>query len=151
MSIKSIVLFTSLFVILSSQSNIVRAAIDDEVEAAESMRSMKTLFDLNQNKIPLSEFAAESPMPKLLLKDNILMTQEALDKQMISGLKGTSVLLPGLENEIVNSQFAKRVQFSPNDIKKQESWLQILEGKLEKFASYFPSEYYGPYGYGMPD
>lgn len=152
MSIKSIVLFTGLFMILSSQSNLIRADINEDIEGAESMRSsMRPLFDLDQSRIPLSEVEAVTPMPKLLMKDYTLMTQEALDKEWVPGSKGTSVLLTGLKNDIVDYQFAKRIQFSPNDVKKAESWLQAVEEKLQKWAANFPSAFYGDYGYGMLD
>lgn len=151
MSIKPIVLFTGLFVILSGQSNFVRAAIDDNVEAAESMKSsMRLLLDLDSAKIPLSEFESKSSLPQSPFKSYVLMTQEALDKEMTPELKGAFVLSAALD-EYETLKLAKRIQFSPNEVKKQGSWLQIIEKELEKIASSFPSTYYDNYRYGIPD
>lgn len=145
MSIKSILLFTSLLVILntsiradSSSSNMPEG---DDIEAAQSMKAMRPSFELEQEKIPLSEFDPELSEPGSI-KNYTAMVEEALDKVEIPGLKGASFVSAELENEIITEQLSKRLQFSPSEDSKEESWVQTLEKILEKSGPY-KFDYYG--------
>lgn|GEM_PF-2681025 len=147
MSIKSVLLFTSFLVVLSTPvwADYSSTSGEDDIEAAQSMKAMRPLLDLDQAKIPLSEFEAESPMSGVM-RNYIVMTQEALDKEEIPGLKGTSFMLTELENEIITTQLSKRVQFSPSEGSEEESWIQTVGKILEKSV---PHSF--EYGFEMPD
>jgi hypothetical protein len=152
MSVKSILLISGLLMILNSQNNIVRAdysfpSIDaeEEIEAAQSMRAMRPLPDLEHPKVSLSEFEPPSPM-----KNFTLMTEKVLDKQEIPGLSEASFLNTELQDQITTYQLSVRVSFTPpavetGDSLKKESWLEKIERKLQNLAPYLD-----PYGgYGM--
>ncbi len=153
MSIKSILFISGLLMILNSQNNIVRAdysfpSIDaeEEIEAAQSMRAMRPLLDLEHPKVPLSEFESPSPM-----KNFTLMTEKVLDKQEIPGLSEASFLNTELQDQITTYQLSTRIKFTPEtaeetgDSLKKESWLEKIERKLQNLAPYLD-----PYGgYGM--
>lgn len=148
MSIKSILLLTSFFIILSSQNAVVRAdysspSIDaeDEIEAAQSMRAMGPLLDFDRAMVPLSEF--ESPSP---IRNFTLMAKEALDKQEIPGLNGASFLTNELQDEILSYRFSMRIGFIPpqtatgeemRDSLKKESWIEAIVKNLEKLTPYY--------------
>ena len=149
MSVKSILLISGLLMILNSQNNIVRAdysfpSIDaeEEIEAAQSMRAMRPLLDLEHPKVPLSEFESPSSM-----KNFTLMTEEVLDKQEIPGLREDSFLNTELQDQITTYQLSTRIKFTPETAEslKKESWLEKIERKLQNLTPYLD-----PYGgYGM--
>lgn len=145
MSSKSTLLISSFLVILCTQSAVVRADysspfIDDDIEAAESMKVMRPLLDFEHEKMPLTEFEPNSPM-----KNYTLVTEEALDKQEIPGFKGSPFLSTDLEVDIANYQFGLKIRFAPleagvaPDIRKSlkdESWMEILTKAMEKLGPY---------------
>jgi hypothetical protein len=148
MSIKSTLIFTSLFIILSSYNAIVRADYlpssiteEDGIEAAQSMKSMRPLLDLDHAMVPFSEFESASQIKKFTL-----MTEKALDKQEIPGLQRTSFLANELQDEIISYQLGMKVGFIPSqtataeetrDSLKKESWIEAIEKDLEKLAPYY--------------
>lgn len=139
MSTKSILLFTSLLVILSTSVRADYSSIprEDDIEAAQSM--MRPSLEFGQEKMPLSEFEPESPLPGTI-KNYTAMVEEALDKEEILGLK--SVVAAGLEDDIITEQLSKRIQFSPLEAPKEGSWIQTVEKILGKSAPY-KFDYYG--------
>ena len=154
MSAKSILLISSLLIILSSQNTIVWAgysspsiAEEDEIEAAQSMKSMRSLLDLDYAAVPLSEVESPSPMTNFTW-----MTEEALDKQEIPGLSSASFLTTDLQDEISSYQLSRRVGFTPStgaaeeirDSLKKESWIESIEKYLEKLAPYLDYRYEVP-------
>lgn len=154
MSIKSILVLICFSMILSGQNTMAQAAPafsgaieEHDIESAQSMKSMKPLLDLNQGMVPFSEFE-----PKSSIKNFTLMTQEALDNQKIVGMSTSSLLSSELQDEIINYQFAKRVNFAVTETTgaevarnslKKESWLETMEKYLEKLAPYLNN--YGQY------
>jgi hypothetical protein len=108
MSIKTMLLLTSLSMILITQNGMVQAAYPPyDIETAQSMKSMRPLLDLNQGVVPLSEFEPASPM-----KNFTLMTQEALNQQKIAGISTPSLIFAELQDDITNYQFARRTIFA---------------------------------------
>ncbi|MGV8948157.1 MAG: hypothetical protein ACOH2E_02140 [Candidatus Paracaedibacter sp.] len=144
MSIKTILVLTSLSLILSSQHTMVQAAYppsgiveQHDIEAAQSMKSMKPLLDHNQEIVPLSKFE-----PKSSMKNFTLTTQEALDKQEIAGMSASSLVSTELQDEITNYQFARRIGFTfigmiaeeQRNSLKMESLVGEVAKNLENFV-----------------
>ena len=157
MSNKYIIFFTSVFLILGTQSNIVRADylplfIDNEIEAAESMKVMRSFLDFDKKKMPLSKFESKS-----LMKDYPLMAQKALDKEEIPGFGKSSFVSKELDDEITKFKLAKQVQFLRDkqestskirDTLKRDPWKENLGKWLEKMGPDFPTYYNG---FEIPD
>lgn len=154
MSIKSILVLICFSMILSGQNTMAQAAYassgtveEHDIEFAQSMKSMNPLLDLNQGMVLFSEFE-----PKSSIKNFTLMTQEALDNQKIVGVSTSSLLFSELQDEMINYQFAKQVNFAGTETTgaevarnslKKESWLETMEKYLEKLAPYLDN--YGQY------
>lgn len=156
MSIKSIMLITSLFLIFSAQNDHIGAYpspdsdVDDEIQAAQSTHDMAPLLDPDHTKSPLL-VEAEQPSSKKLFMRVQERVLEALENQDITGLVAPSLISESLVNEYDILKLANRIGFSlvgtENILKlrntlKESSFIEKVEKALDKIEPFYQAYFW---------